>query len=74
MMGVLSGWLPPSQVFCASPRAAIRATFGYAATKSGPRAGAYFANRGGGLTLLAGQPVLIETFALGDAATVHFSW
>jgi hypothetical protein len=52
----------------------IWATFDHAAKNDGPRAGDYFANRGEGLPLLAGQSVLIESFALGDAAAAYFSW
>ena len=52
----------------------VWATFDHAAAKNGPRAGDYFANCGDGLPLLAGQSVVIESFALGDAAAAYFSW
>jgi hypothetical protein len=38
------------------------------------RNGDYFVQRGEGLPLLAGQSVLMESFALGDAASAFFSW
>ena len=40
----------------------------------GGRAGDYFVDQGEGLPLLAGQTVVLESFAVGPAAPAYFSW
>ena len=40
----------------------------------GGRAGDYFVGQGEGLPLLAGQTVVVESFAVGPEAAAYFSW